>query len=86
MIAVGIGVSLHDLPSKGGYLGKIVVRLERVQIVEMTYERRIGFGYSGQFGADAAGEGNKLVRGRLGDRRTRDALDLRRSLQSLRDE
>lgn len=61
--SVRLCIGLHDLPRKARHVLGIVTPSDRVQVVQVTDQRRIVFlTQTGQFGAGAAGERDKLFR------------------------
>src|ERR1700757_3455746 len=54
LIAIGLGVGEHYLTREGDDFGRIIVFAQRVEIVQVTHERRVRLIQTGELGSGAA--------------------------------
>lgn len=69
LMAVGRGVVLHDRAGEDGNIRRIVMRPDRVKVVDVAHQRRVALAlHAGEHGPSPSGQRHEFFRRRLGNR------------------
>ncbi len=76
----------HDLARQGGNFGRVVVRAEDMQVIDVTHQGWTRAASLGDLSGGTTGQGHEFLRRRLRDRYAGDAGHFGRPLEGLGDE